>query len=412
MPESPEDDPGPKKKAVARRKKKAIDNAPAEPTRHIAEDEAETESASTQRRAVGETEPESAVTPVTAEGGEAGPAPSGGERAVESAPASSREIRTLEKRNKELLVRIRELEFQQVTDYAQDVTSATSPEEVSKGTSNIVGIVEDLAAQLSSALSMKQALEADLADTQTTLVEVRAAGDELRARAQMLEAKASLVQQLEDELTFVEEERAVTARLLKESEVQLDEIVPDRDALAEKLASEEARNADIAQGRMDLESQALNLGEALDRVRRELAQAKDSGEELMQQVKDLTGRLDTSETSRKALELESAMSRDVASQLQKELEEQREELGAVQTRFEVLSEQLEEQQLDNRDLIEANSIRKREVEALSAKNETITVELDLARRRLVEFDSAARHIKYLSQRIYKRFYGDPEAEKD
>lgn len=375
MPESPEDGPGPKKKAV-------------------------------------ETKPESAVSPVAAEGGDAEPAPPGGEKTVEKAPASSREIRALEKRNKELLVRIRELEFQQVTDYAQDVTSATSPEDVSKGTPDIVGIVEDLAAQLSSALSMKQALEADLADTQTTLVEVSAAGDELRARAQMLEAKASLVQQLEDELTFVEEERAVTARLLKESEVQLDEIVPDRDALAEKLASEEARNAHIAQGRMDLESQALNLGEALDRVRGELAQAKDSADELMQQVKDLTGRLDTSETSRKALELESAMSRDVASQLQKELEEQREELGAVQTRFEELSEQLEEQQLDNRDLIEVNSVLKREVKALSAKNETITVELDLARRRLVEFDSAARHIKYLSQRIYKRFYGDPEAEKD
>lgn len=375
MPESPEDGPGPKKKAV-------------------------------------ETKPESAVSPVAAEGGDAEPAPPGGERAVANAPASSREIRALEKRNKELLVRIRELELQQIRGYAQDLAPATSPEDVSKGTPDIVGIVEDLAAQLGSALSMKQALEGDLADAQTTLVEVTAAGDEFRAHAQILEAKASLVQQLEDELAFLEEERAVTARLLKENEVQLDETAKDRDALAEKLASEEARNAHIAQERMDLESQALNLGEALDRVRRELAQAKDSGEELMQQVKDLTGRLDASETSRKALELESATSRDVASQLQEELDEQREELGAAQTRFEELSDQLEEQRLDNRDLKEESIILKREVKALSARNETITVELDLTRRRLVEFDSAARHIKYLSQRIHKRFYQDPEAEKD
>jgi chromosome segregation ATPase len=220
------------------------------------------------------------------------------------------------------------------------------------------------------------------------------------------------VEQLQDELSFVEDERAEIAKKLGEKESQLDEVARERAVLTKQMNAATKRINSLEQAKVDLEAQILNLEEEvadLRKVREELVQMKGVREELKQQVKELTGQLDAVETSRKAFESDLAASRDLASGQEEGIKKYRKNLEAAHNRLADLSEQLEEQQLENRNLMETKRGLERVVKTLTAKNEVISADLDATKKALFEIHGAATRT---SKRIHSRYYKSDKSKKE
>ncbi len=312
-------------------------------------------------------------------------------------------LRVLEMRNKEL---------DRTEGDKKGTELATGAEEIFGESQNILHFIKDLEVQVDNAFSLNEALEADLGEVQAKLVEETRVRSELQSRLQLFEAKASLVEQLQDELSFVEDERAGIARKLQEKESQLDQVTAERGALAKQMIAADARVNSLEQAKVDLEAQILNLEEQvadLRKIQEELVQMKGVREELKQQVKELTGQLGAVEISRKAFESDLAASRDLASGQEEGLKKYRKNLEAAHNRLADLSEQLEEQQLENRNLMETKRGLERVVKTLTAKNEVISADLDATKKALFEIHGAATRT---SKRIHSRYYKSAKSKTE
>lgn len=321
-------------------------------------------------------------------------------------------LRLLQRRNKELVVRVKELELNVSQGSKELVVFAPGLEGVAQESQGILLIVKDLEAQLDDAFSMKEALEADLADVQARLVKETGQRSGLQAHVQLLEAKAALLEQLQDELSFVEGERTETAQNLRESEAELERVATERDSLAEQTVAADARVDELERANVDLEAQVRNLEEKtadLKKVNKELAQLKNACDELIRQVKDMTAQLGAGEISQKALELDLSTSQGAISDLTAELEDRQEKLGVAQARIVEASDLLEEKKFENRTLTEANRSLEQNVKTLTAKNEVIGAELDATKKALHEIHNAAT---LTTKRIHSRYYGSKRPGKE
>jgi len=403
MPKGPVEKPAAKRGPAETRKKRVVDNPLFEHTARIEDTEEEIAEASA-RAAVAEED-------------EGKPVPREPETVVETAAAASTKLRALERRNKEFLVRIRELELERTKGYREDAKAGVGAEAVSEESQNILYIVKDLEAQLDDALALKEALEADLASTQARLSEESAARRRVEARVQLLEAQTALAEQLREEVSFVEEERNDIARKLKESEVQLERVTSERNALVEQLDTAESSVKNLELEKVDSEARVLNLEQNvrdLGAVRNELDQVIIHRENLICQVQELTGRLDAGETSKNAVEQDLAASRKDVSGLRAEVGELREKHTAAEAAVANLDGRLEEQQAKNQDLMEANRRLERELKALSAENQAISSEFAVTKKALHDIHStASRTTKRLRGRYYKSADSkDEENEKN
>ncbi len=181
-----------------------------------------------------------------------------GKRSIRKRPTKGEAIRDLERINKELLVRIKELELKQVAGTGQGVDY-----ELSEETTNIIAAVEGLYGQIDAAYDLKEALEADLVATQKKLSEQEALRGHLEARMMLLEAKAALADQLREDISFVEEEQNKTFRRLRDVTSELERVAKERDGLAEERAADGSRVEELQRERVRLEVQILGLKERL-----------------------------------------------------------------------------------------------------------------------------------------------------
>ncbi len=173
-------------------------------------------------------------------------------------------FRVLQTMNKQLLARVKALELARIGGTGQDEgTGKVGDYEESEESGHFASMVKDLHGDIDAAYVLKRALEADLAATQQKLTEEEALRAELEARANMLEAKAALADELREDVSFVEEEQNKTFRRLKEVTSELDQVGKERDGLAEQKAIYVARVRELQSQRFDLEAQVLDLRERL-----------------------------------------------------------------------------------------------------------------------------------------------------
>jgi chromosome segregation ATPase len=380
-----------------------VDNSASEPALEEHSREEPLEEVSTQESPVAEAKPEVDVGSAVDYGGGAGTAPPQSEGTPDGPSSEGAKVRDLERMNKELLVRIRELELERARsaegDAAEEGYGAAGEESQS-----VISIVEDLERHLDNAFALKEALEADLAATQTKLSKESAVRQQFEARVQLLEAQAALAEELRDELSFVEEERNDIARKLKESETQLEEVTEDRDALVEQTVTTEKNLKSIEVRKVDLEAQVLNLKDTvqdLEATRKELGHAVAERDELMRQVEELTDRLEASETSKKAVEQDLAASQKGMSELRAEAEELEHKHSAAEIALTDLRGRLEEHQIENEELREAKRRLEGEVKMLAAEKQATGSELLATKKALHDIRSAAsRTTKRLRSRYY------------
>jgi chromosome segregation ATPase len=275
--------------------------------------------------------------------------------------------------------------------------------DVSEERASIISIVKDLEGQVDTAYKLKEVLEAELDATQKELSEESAARVELEQQVKSLEAQAALAEQLREDVSFAEEERNKVANSLAETQQQLKAVTEERDSLAERTASAETHTKELENEKTALEAEVMNLNDKvtdMNRLRTELAKVKKARQDLEEQVRDLSNRLDASDTSKDAFEKDLAEAREQVENLREKLIDAGSQAADLRT-------QLEQQQAANKDLMEANTHLENDIKMVNIKYEAVKNELKAFKKAMHDIRSEASQT---SGRIRQR-YVKPSSKK-
>ncbi len=307
-------------------------------------------------------------------------------------PMTTEATRDMERINRELQVRIRELEFELARDTQGDEGVGADDTEASVESGSIIAVIKDLHAEIEAGCELKEALEADLAAVKNKLSAEESVRTELEARIKLLEAKAALGDQLREDISFVEEERNETARRLEQVTSQVEELAEERDTLAEQKAVDEARIKEVQNDRISLEAKVLNLEETvaeMDRLRDELAEARDNAQRFEENAQNIKGKLEATEVAKNALDLDLTTTRELLRNQSEQIDELKDELADTRTQIADLRAQADRQEIENVNLVEVRRRGEREIKTLTARVESVKKELDASKKALRDIRSAA-----------------------
>jgi len=280
----------------------------------------------------------------------------------------------------------------------EDLTDA------SEERAGIISIAQSLEGQIETAFKLKEVLEAELDTAQNRLAEELDARTQLEVQVKSLESRAALAEQLLEDISFVEEERNKFVNLLAQIQPQLEQVTAERDSLAEKMASTETNVKKLEGEKTALEAQVMNLKDKItdaDRLRKKLAEATEAHRGGVEQVDDLTRRLEASAASKDALERELAGANQKARTLRVELEELREKVAGADNRIADLCIQLEGEAATNRGLMEANTSLENEIKMLNVNYEAAKNEVDKFKKALRDIRS---EMNLTSGRVRQRHF--------
>jgi len=269
--------------------------------------------------------------------------------------------------------------------------------DVSAERASIISIVKDLEGQVDTAYELKEVLEAELDVTQEKLSEESAARAKLEQRVKSLEAQAALAEQLHEDISFAEEERNKFANSLAQAQQQLKAVTEERDSLAKQTASAETHTKELESDKTALEAQVMNLKDKvadMDRLRADLAEIKEAGQSLDEQVRDLSSRLEASDTSKDALEKDLSETREQVGNLRAKL------MGA-ESQVVDLRTQFEQKQAANKDLMEIKRRLESEIRTLNANYEAVKNELETFKKAMRDIRSEAAQT---SGRVRQRYF--------
>ena len=270
--------------------------------------------------------------------------------------------------------------------------------DVSEEKASIISIVKDLEEQVETAFKLKEVMEDELDAVRKKLSEELAARAELEVRVKSLEVQAALVDQLREDLSFAEEERNKFADMLAQTQPQLEAVTEERDSLAEKVASAEAHAKELEGEKTALEAQVMNLKDEvadIDRLRAELAEVTEARRDLREQVRDISSRLEASNTSKNALE-------ETVRGLREQVGDLKGKLTDADSRVAALRVQLEEQHDVNRDFLETKARLESQIRTLSVNHKAVKDELEAFKKALCDIrNEATRTSGRVRQRYFK-----------
>ena len=303
--------------------------------------------------------------------------------------------RSTKKTNEEEIPDVAFLESSEEEDFA---VMSDDYADVSDERASILAIVKDLEGQVDTAYQLKEILEAELEATQQKLSEQTTANTQLESQVESLRAQAVLVDQLREDISFAEEERDKSASLLSEIQPQLEAVTKERDSLAEELDSANALTKEFESEKLALEAQVMNLKDKIVEMgdlRGELDETIETRNDLDEQIHDISRRLESTEKSNKAFEEDLAAS-------QKQVENLQEKLMVANSRMAEVRAQLEEQQITNRSIMEANTRLENEVKTSKFRHDTIKKELEAFKKAMHDIHSeASRSSGRVRQRYFK-----------
>lgn len=293
---------------------------------------------------------------------------------------------------------------QDVDSFENDEINVEAYADVSQERSSIISIVKDLEGQVDTAFKLKEAIEADLEETQKKLYDESTARAQLEEQVKSLEAQATLADQLRQDISFAEEERNKFANLLDQLKPQIEIVTQERDSFAEKINSLEANNKKLDEEKTTFEAQVMNLKEkvvALDRLRQELDETNLAQKNSNEQLRDITSRLEDSESLKTVLERDLAETHEAMHSMREVVEDLREKFSSADREVADLHTQLEEQRVANKALIEAKTRLENVIDVSNVNHQTIKNELDMVKKALREIHNEAA---LSSGRVRQRYF--------
>jgi len=265
--------------------------------------------------------------------------------------------------------------------------------DVSQEKSSIISIVRGFEEQVETAFALKEVLEDELNTTQQRLAQEVEARSELEAQVELLQTRATLAEQLREDITFIEQERNRFADELGQMRPQLEEAVAERDSLTERLNSSEANAKGLEGDKLALEAQVMNLKDKIidaDALQRELTETARDYQNLREQHHELTKRLEAAQAGQDTLRDELSGTHQNAQAWRDESEELRKKLAGAQGQISDLNIQLRDQQDTNRELMSSNARLENELATASTDGGAAKKELHGLKLALRDIRSEAK----------------------
>jgi chromosome segregation ATPase len=185
---------------------------------------------------------------------------------------------------------------------------------------------------------------------------------------------------------------------LAELQPKLEAVTKERDSLAEELDAADALAKEFEGEKLALEAQVMNLKDKLvdmGNLRSELDDTIENRNSLDEQIRDLSTRLESAEKSNKIYE-------DDLDSAHKQMANLQEKLIVANSRMAEIRAQLEEQQVTNRTIMEANTRLENEIKTSKFRHDTIKKELDAFKTAMHDIHSeASRSSGRVRQRYFK-----------
>lgn len=317
-------------------------------------------------------------------------------------PPSLEEYHELERLNKELLVKIKEFEYEATArehlhfDAVGEVDE--NFDEMSEDSVDIISIVRELERELDSAFDLKESLETELSNAQEALNEESSARKELEAQVELLEAQADLAAQLKEEIVFIKEDRNVLSRRLGEANNKMERALADYDMISEQLAAAETNIKSLQREKVDLEAQVVNLK---DKVR-DLADITEANRNHEAKNRELSSKLKATEIAKNSLELELTKIAEIGRGLREENDNLRKGLSAANIELTNLRTSFQELEDEKHEILVEKGRVESELSSLASKYEASTKVLDAAKKSLKDIRSAAlRTTEHFKDRYYR-----------
>lgn len=183
--------------------------------------------------------------------------------------------------------------------------------------------------QLGAVTRERDSLTKELASVKKKLSDQSSARAQLETQIKTLGSQGPQVDQLRKDISLVTEERNKLANLLKDMGPRLEAVTRERHSLTKEVAYAQAYGKKLEAEKTALEARLMSFkdkGAGINRLRSELAEATRAREELSEAVRDLSGRLEASDTLRESLEKDLSEANDAVRGLREEAEGLRERL--------------------------------------------------------------------------------------
>ncbi len=289
----------------------------------------------------------------------------------------------------------------------EGMEEATSEDDmdVSGEVTGILSIVKALEEQIDTAFNLKDALETELNETRQKLSEELAARAEGVAKAKLLEERDAEARQLRQDMSSAEKERDGFADQLETTLQQLQAVTEERNSLSEKVSATEVRAAEFEGEKIALDAKVKDLNAMIvdiDSLNAQLGEATKARTELSEQVQNLSSSLESANVSKDTIEASLDGANQTVNSLNADVESLRDELSDAQKQLAALGLQLEQQQTENKDLVETKEHLESEIEATNLSMGTARKELDAFKMAFRDIRSeASRTSRRVSERYFK-----------
>lgn len=306
-------------------------------------------------------------------------------------PVITDDNRSLLRMNKELQVRIKELELELAGGHEDQENAAINYADVSEESTSIIAMVKDLHGEIDVAYELKEALEADLSVMKDRLAEEQSARSEMEAQIQLFETKAALGDQLREDISFVEEERNDMARKYEEANTKLSLVTEERDIFKNHNAQLDDVIKQMQNDKIELEAKALNLEESVEemaQLQKQLEKTQEQLGDLQNGIQVLKDKLEASESSKKTLERELDAAHDTVQNQDEQIEQLRQDMTVTEKVLTEMRVEHDKQEMEFAQLADSNKRSEREMQSLMTRNESLKKELDSTKKALREIRDA------------------------
>lgn len=226
----------------------------------------------------------------------------------------------------------------------------------------VLAMVKALERERHDILALNEALAADLEAARAALATESAERERVQGVAELLRAQVTHADQLQREIAFVEEERDMVSRRLKDASEELvrttearDSLAAQLDAATRQLASAQSTASELRAEIVALEMDVKDLHGQLEgtaSVREEFAAARKALQSAEESLLARTARIRELGELNAALELDLATSRDLIRSQQEMLAASRSDVTYLRGRIEKQGAETDELRQENRRLTE------------------------------------------------------------
>ena len=324
--------------------------------------------------------------------------------AIEEKPAEVPEEKagTQEEKPSAAAVAVKELR----EEIQREATTALLDDEAS----SVFEVIHDLEGQLDSAFAVKEALEKDLEGEKEKTAALSLENAKLKERVTFLESCEKLVDEVQAELDFLNEDKSSSVIAIQQLESKLESLTEEKNGLAKELSATKIAFEGMKRKAVKLQSEVSRLEEktaTMEKLKKELDDNKLEICRANEQIQDIESQLFETSCTKDAFDVDLQSAQKVIEDLQEEIEELKSLRESLKMENLTLKSKLRIAENEKERLSQKNQESERKLSKALEEKDSLQNELSQSKQAFMNVHAALEETK---QKAKKRYYF-PESKK-